>query len=83
MSDPSLYIERATVQFNLGSYTDLTQHPELTLQDTLGRECTLRLFVENQESELQSEDNQTWTPVQRQYGPCFLDHVHSLMVLHM
>ena len=71
MSNPSLYLDRAALHFNLGSYADFRRHSVITLQAVLNRECTLRLFVENQESTLQRVDNETWTPVQRQYGTCF------------
>ena len=49
--------------------TDLAQHIEITLQDDLNREFTLRLFVENQERELETKDNRIWTPTQRAYVP--------------
>jgi len=49
--------------------TDLAQHIEITLQDDLNREFTLRLFVENQERDLETKDNQIWTPTQRAYVP--------------
>ncbi len=32
----------------------------------------LRLFIENAELELQTQDNRTWTPAERPYVPCFL-----------
>ncbi len=47
--------------------TDLGQHIEITFQDVPNQECTLRLFVESQEKELQMKDNRTWTPIQRPY----------------
>ena len=56
-----------------------SKHTEITLQDAPNRECTLRLFVENVERELQKEDDHTWTPAQRQYVPYFPNtYVHSL-----
>jgi hypothetical protein len=51
--------------------TDFGQHTEITFQDILNRECSLRLFVENQEMELQTKDNRVWTPTQRPYVPYF------------
>jgi len=47
-------------------------HTEITLQDVLNQEYTLRLFVENVEKELQKKDNHTWTLAQRQYVLYFL-----------
>jgi hypothetical protein len=47
------------------------QHTGITLQDAPNREYTLRLFVENVERELQSQDDHTWTPVLRPYVPYF------------
>jgi hypothetical protein len=44
---------------------------EITLQGVPNREYTLRLFIENLESELQSKDNHTWAPARRQYVPYF------------
>ena len=51
--------------------TDFGQLIEITLQDILNREYMLRLYVENQEKELQMKDNRTWTPAQRLYVPRF------------
>jgi hypothetical protein len=48
---------------------DFEQHTDITLQDTLHRDYTLRLFIENQELGLQTQDNRTWTPAQRPYVP--------------
>ena len=50
-----------------------SKHTEITLQGVPNREYTLRLFVENAERELQKKDDHTWTPVQRQYVPYFLN----------
>ena len=41
------------------------------MQDVLNRGCQLRLFVENEERELQTQDNRNWTPVQRPYALYF------------
>ena len=51
---------------------DLVDHAGITLQNVPNREYTLRLFVENEEIELQKTDNRSWTPAQRQYALCFL-----------
>ena len=51
---------------------DLGYHTEITLQHVPDREYTLRLFVENEETELQKTGNQSWTPAQRQYARYFL-----------
>ena len=52
--------------------TDLSHNTDITLQDVPNREYTLRLFVENQEIEVQKTANRIWTPAQRQYALCFL-----------
>ena len=67
--NPSLYLDRAALHFNEDHATDLSQHIEITFQDDQNRECTLRLFIENQEKEVETKDNQTWTPTQRAYVP--------------
>jgi len=41
---------------------DFRQHTEFTLQGVLNRTYTLRLFIENAEVKLQTQDNRTWTP---------------------
>ena len=51
---------------------DSEHHTEITLQGILHRDYTLRLFIGNEASELQTQDNQTWTPAQRPHVPCFL-----------
>ena len=51
--------------------THLAQHPDITLQNIPNPEYTLRLFLENEERELHTQDNRTWTPSQRPYVPCF------------
>ena len=62
--------------------THFGQHTDITLRDVPNREYTLGLFVENVEVELQRKDNQTWTPVQRQYVPYFADaYTHWYMCL--
>ena len=51
--------------------TDFGRHTEITLQGAPNRDYTLRLFIENEELDLQTQDNQTWTPVQRPYVRLF------------
>ena len=51
---------------------DLGLHTDITLQDVPNREYTLRLFVENEERELQKTGNRSWTPAERQYALRFL-----------
>ena len=54
------------------AYTaDFGQHTEIELQGAPNRDYTLRLLMENEKLELQSQDNQTWTPAQRSYVPYF------------
>ena len=60
----------ASLQFK--SYADFGQHTEITLQDIPKYRLTLRLFVENEEKELQRKDNQTWALVQRACVICLL-----------
>ena len=60
----------ASLQFG-PSPADFGQHADITLQDTLNRDYALRLFIDNQELGLQTQDNRTWTPVQRPYVPHF------------
>ena len=67
--NPNLYLDRAALHFNEVHPTDLGQHIEITFQDDLSRECTLRLFIESQEKEVDTKDNRTWTPTQRTYVP--------------
>ena len=57
------------------AYTaDFGRHKEITLQGDLHRDYTLRLSIENEELELQTQDDRTWTPVRRPYVPCFSLH---------
>ena len=51
---------------------DLVHLTEITLRDIPNREYTLRLFVENEELELQKTTNRSWTPAKRQYVLSFL-----------
>ena len=57
---------------------DFGQHTDISLKSTLHRDYALRLFIGNEELELQTQDNQTWTPAQRPYVPCFPTmHTHG------
>ena len=69
--DPSLHVDRAVLRFNWFHTTDHGHHTEITLHDVPNQEYTLRLFVENEERELQETGNQSWTPAQRLYALCF------------
>jgi hypothetical protein len=51
---------------------DRRHHTEITLQNVPDREYTLRLFVKNEEIELQKTGNRSWTPAERQYASYFL-----------
>ena len=62
---------RASLQFG-AIHADLAHLTEITLQDVPDREYTLRLFVENEELELQKTANRSWTPAKRQYALYFL-----------
>jgi len=64
---PSLYLNRTALHFNSVHTADFRQHTEITLQDIPKHRITPRLFVGNEESELQRKDNQTWALVQRAY----------------
>jgi len=56
---------------------DFGQHADIALQDTLHQDYALRLFIDNQELRLQTQDNRTWTPAQRPYVPHFsTTHTH-------
>ena len=71
MQNPSLYLDGAVLTSNHIHNAHSRQHAEIILQGIPNWECTLRLFVENVERELQKEDNQTWTLTQRPYVPSF------------
>ena len=68
----SLSLDRARFPSFSHQTADLGHHTEITLQDVPNREYTLRLFLENEEREIQKTDNRSWTPVQRQYARYFL-----------
>jgi len=57
--------------------TDFEPYIDITAQNVLNREYTLKLFVENDERELHTNDNRTWTPAQRLYVPDYPNtHLH-------
>ena len=69
-----------SIYIHTSHFSSLT---EITLQDIPNREYTLRLFVEDVESELRKKDNYTWTPAQRLYVPCFLNtYTHWWMCVY-
>ena len=51
---------------------DLGHHTDITLRDVPNREYSLKLFVENEEREVQKTGNRSWTPAKRQYALCLL-----------
>ena len=51
------------------SPTTLTSGTGIALRCVPNRDYKLRLFIENEEVELQTQDNQSWTPAQRPYVP--------------
>jgi len=69
--------------FNSGHTADLGQHTDITLQEIPKHRLTLRLFVENEERDLQTEDNLTWALVQRVYVIWFAHCVQSLKPVRM
>ena len=61
---------------------DFGQYADITLQDTLHRDHMLRLFIDNQELGLQTQDNRTWTPTQPPYVPHFpTKHTHRRLCI--
>ena len=56
---------------------DLAYLTEITLRDIPNRDYSLRLFVENEEIELQKTANRSWTPAKRQYALSFLLTGHT------
>ena len=61
---------------------DFAPRTEITLQDVPDRDYTLRLFVEDEEIELQKTANRSWTPAKRQYALPFLT-VHTLTIIRV
>ena len=72
----------ASLQFWSIPPADFGQNADITLQDTLHRDYALRLFIDNQELGLQTQDNRTWTPAQRPYVPYFpTTHTHRWLCM--
>ena len=70
--NPSIHLDRARFAPISRHTADLDHYTEIILQDVPNREYMLRLFVENEEIELQKTSNRSWTPAERQYASCFL-----------
>ena len=65
------------------AYTaDFGQRTEIAIQSAPNQDYTLRLLIENENLELQTQDNQTWTPAQRSYVP-FFHYEHLMMDVHV
>ena len=60
---PSLFLDGAALCLNLGRTAYCGQHTEIVLQGVPKLDYTLRLFVEDWKRKLQTQDNQTWSPV--------------------
>src|SRR5258708_20816426 len=71
---PSLYLDRAALDFNLGPHPHFVYHIEITLQEIPESKYRLQLFVENEKIELQKKDDRTWAPAQRLYVLSFPLH---------
>ena len=71
---PSLYLDRMQFFTSILIHTaNLSHHSEIALQDVPRLKYALRLFVDNEEREMQRINNRTWAPAQRLYAPCFFD----------
>ena len=66
---------RASLHFR-NHTADLGHHTEIALHDVPNREYTLRLFVENEEREVEKTDNRSWAPAQRQYALFLAIYTH-------
>jgi len=61
---------------------DFEQHADITLQGILHRDYALRLFIDNEELGLQTQDNRTWTPNEPPYVPYFpTTHTHRWLCM--
>jgi len=70
----SLYLDRARRFASIPAHiADLCHHTEITLQVVPKLKYALRLFVDNEEREIQRITNQTWEPARPLYAPCLLD----------
>ena len=71
---PSLYLDRMRRFTSISAHTaDLRDHTGITLQDVPKMKLTLRLFVDNEERELQRINSRTWEPAQPLYAPRFFE----------
>ena len=71
MINLSLHLDREALTSILILTADFGNHTEITLQGVLHRDYTLRLFIENQELDLHTQDNRIWTLAQRPCAPFF------------
>ena len=78
----SLSLDRARFPSFSHHTTDLGYHTDITLKDVPDGQYTLRLFVENEEREVQKTADRSWTPAQRQYARSLLA-THTLNVVNM
>jgi hypothetical protein len=74
MVNPSLYLDRAAPHFNnlWSMITDFEHQIEITLQNVIHREYTLRLFVESERENSSRETIEPGHPRERPYVPCLL-----------
>jgi len=71
---PSLYLDRTRRFTSITVHTaDLRHHTGITIQVVPKLKYALRLFVDNEERELQRINNRTWEPAQPLYAPGFFD----------
>ena len=71
---PSLYLDRTGRFTSISVHAaDLRHHTGIILQVVPKMKYMLRLFVDDQERELQKINNQTWEPAQPLYAPRFFD----------
>ena len=61
----------------LKSITDFEQHTGIQLKHDVNFEFKLKLFIDNVETALETQDNRTWTPVQRLYVPYCTTHAND------
>jgi len=80
-SKPRFRQSGASLQFR-SIPADFGQYADITLQGILHRDYALRLFIDNQELGLQTQDNRTWTPAQPPYVPYFpITHTHRWLCM--
>ena len=69
---PSLYLDRTRRFASILAHTaDFRHHAGITLQAVPKMKYALRLFVDNEERELERINNWTWEPAQPLYAPRF------------